>query len=336
MSRFRNAVLLYRPSISIWTARKKDKEESAKVVDDNSATTGAASVYKALLPDNPILEKIRKSGDAFREFIYLRTAPWEDGGWRAGRVDLHMDFMATAGDKMRELEELFDEFCVSYSAARENARFQLNTLFKEGDYPSVTEVRSKFAVSLAVQPVPNADDFRIYDGLPQDEVDKLVAMAKKAEIDKFAAASAKAYERLYAVVEHMATQLDAFGKGKIKKFNDSLLGNIAEIVEAMPALNITGDPKLDDFAIKARDLTHYAIVDLRKNEGTRKAAAKEAAVLAKAMAPLAGAGTTVTAAPAVDNPLPQQVVQPAVPKPPVKVTPSSENIASVFADFMGK
>ncbi len=173
-----------------------------------------------------------------------------------------------------------------------------------------------------MQPVPNADDFHIYDGLPPEEVDKLVAMAQKSETDKFAAASAKAYERLYAVVEHMATQLDAFATGKIKKFNDSLLGNIVEIVEAMPALNITGDPKLDALAAQARELTNYAMVDLRKNADTRKAAAKEAKALAQAIVPR-GEETTVTAADKVSG---QQGVQ----------AQPAGSMASVFADMLGE
>lgn len=299
MSKFRNAVLLYRPSVSIWTARKKDKEESAKVVEDNNAVAGSATVYKDLLPDHPLLEKLRKGGTNFRDFIYMNTAPWDDGGWRAGRVDRHMEFMAKAGDMMREQDTLCDEFEDVYASAREQARFQLAGLFKERDYPTPQEVRAKFAMSVSVQPVPNADDFRIYDGLPPDEVDKLVETARTVEADRYATATAKAQEQLLDVVTKMATQLEAFGSGKIKKFNDTLVGNINELIDAMPALNITGDPRLDALAKQAKELTMYALVDLRKDKGVRDAAITEAKALAKQIAPEARAPevTTVSRAP---------------------------------------
>lgn len=282
MSNLRNRVLLYRPSISIWTARKKDKEQSAKVTEDNGAVTGAAVVHKALMPDNPTLKAIMTWASSFREFIYLRTAPWEDKGWRAGPIAKHMDLMAAAGDKMREGDELFDQFCSEYAAARESARFQLNHLFNETDYPGINEVRSKFSVSLDVQPLPSADDFRIYDGLPPDEVEKLVQLARNSERERFQAATQDATERLLEVVEHMATSLQAYGsKGKGAKFYESTLTNITEIVEAMPSLNITGDARLDALAAQARELTTYSLVDLKQNKDVRDAAIKEAAMLVK-------------------------------------------------------
>lgn len=306
MGTIHNSNLLYRPSLSIWTARKKDKGESSNVTERNHAKAGAANVYKALLPENPRLEAIQKWANGYRDFIYTNTLPWDDGGWRIGQVARHMDFMAKAGDKMREGESLVEEFLADYKVAVENAKFTLANLFDPEDYPGVEEVRAKFRFTLDVQTLPNVDDFRVLEGVPQAEVDKLVGIAKNSVEARVQAAMDVAYEKLYEVVAKMASTLTAYSDGSIKKFNDTLVGNIAELVDAMPALNITGDAKLASLATQAKDLAQYAAMDLRKNPEVRKAAITEAKELAKQFpqAQAAAAAGQVVATDQVSAPAP--------------------------------
>ena len=356
MSQFHNANLLYRPSLSIWTARKKDKGESSKVTESNGAKAGAANVYKGLLPDNPKLEAIRKWGDQFRGYVYTNTLPWDDGGWRIGRVARHMDFMLKTGDMIREGEALVEEFLADYEASVEKARFDLNDLFDEADYPGIAEVRSKFSFTLDVQTMPNVEDFRVLDGVPKEEVDKLVDTAKANVEDRVQAAMAEAFERLFGVVQKFGTTLEAYGAGGVKKFNDSLVGNIAELVDAMPALNITGDPKLEALTAKARELTAYAAMDLRKMPEVRQAAMTEAQALVAMFT--GGAEERPTAAhPDLGAPYGQEVAatsSPAparkpIPKPPVlaraavapatpasitTVTQSGDTLRDIFAEML--
>lgn len=327
MGQLRNRNLLYRPSLSVWTARKKDKSESTNVTEKAGALAGSANVYKALLPENPKLEAIQKWANAFRDYVYTNTLPWDDAGWRIGTVAKHMDFMQATGDKIREGEALVDAFMIDYRAAIENARFTLANLFNDEDYPGVEEVRNKFRFTIDVQTMPDADDFRDVEGVPQEEVDKLVGIAKNSVETRVQGAMDIAYNKLFTVVSKMATTLEQFGGGEIKKFNDTLVGNITELVDAMPALNITGDAKLDTLAQQARELTQYALIDLRKNKDVRDAAIKEAKALVKVMQP----ATTVpdAAAPAApDNMLPQQVV-------PKAAATEASDMASVFADMLG-
>lgn len=302
MSAIHNRNLLYRPSLSIWTARKKDKGESAKVTETNHAKAGAANVYKALLPENPKLEAIQKWANGFRDFIYTNTLPWDDGGWRIGQVSRHMEFMQKAGDKMREGEGLVEEFLADYAVAVENAKFTLANLFDAEDYPGVEEVRTKFRFTLDVQTLPNVEDFRVIEGVPQEEVEKLVGVAKNSVEARVKAAMDVAYEKLYEVVAKMASTLTAYSDGSIKKFNDTLVGNIAELVEAMPALNITGDAKLASLAAQAQELAQYAAMDLRKNPEVRKAAITEAnALAAQFKEATAGQPVVATNSPAVPS-----------------------------------
>lgn len=317
MSAYHNSNLLYRPSLSVWTARKKDKTESAKVNSDAGAVEGAANVHKQLLPNSAELEAVQKYATAFRTWIYDSTLPWDDSGWRIGRVVRHMDFMAEAGDKMREFDTLVDAFVASYEQEVAQARFTLAGMFNQADYPGANEVRAKFAISIDVMTLPNSDDFRVVDGVPQAEVDKLCEIAANSTEARIAAGMQEAYKRLFTVVSKMATTLTQYGDKEIKKFNDTLTGNIGDLVAIMPALNIADDPKLNALTSEAKNLVDYDLADLRKDEGTRKAAIKEAAALVAKFSKIMG--------------LPEAApVQEAEPVSAAIVTP-----AALFADIMG-
>src|SRR6185503_20341780 len=101
MDMFRNSMILYRPSLSVWTARKKDKDESEKVNTSAGAVAGAANVHKALLPDSAELQAVQKWATSFRTWVYTNTLPWDDAGGRVARVEKHMDFMQEVGDRLR-------------------------------------------------------------------------------------------------------------------------------------------------------------------------------------------------------------------------------------------
>ena len=283
-SAYHNANLLYRPSISLWTARKLDKAQSAKVNTEAGAVAGAANVYKQLLPESAKLAEVQKFAGAFRQWCSDRTLPWDDAGWRIGTVVRHMDFMSDAGDKMRQFDALVDEFVAEYAVEHEKARFSLNDLFNNADYPGVNEVRRKFGISLDVSSLPNTEDFRIVDGIPADEVERLVTEARTSVEDRVNAAVKEAYARLHGVVAKMAGTLRQYEGKEVKKFNDTLVTNIADVVALMPALNILHDPTLDALAAEAKLLTDYAPEDLRKDQLARKTAIKEAENLAKKFA----------------------------------------------------
>lgn len=284
VSNYRNSNLLYKASLSVWTARKKDKGESLKVNTAAGAVDGAANVHKQLLPDSPELLAVQKWATGFRTWIYDTTLPWDDSGWRIGRTIRHMDFMAEAGDRTRVGEALVNDFIDTYQRAVEEAKFKLNGMFNQSDYPSADEVRRKFCFSVDCMTMPTSEDFRVVDGVEQAEVDRLVEVAKTDTEQRIGAAMKEAYSRLYDVVSKMAITLTQYGNKDIKKFNNTLIGNITTLAAIMPALNLTDDPALAELTRQAERLASYDLMDLRENETTRNAAIREASSLAKQFA----------------------------------------------------
>lgn len=278
-SQFRNSMMLYRPSLSVWTARKKDKEQSEKTNKDAGAVAGAANVYKALLPDSKELMNVQRWATGFRAWVYQTTLPWDDNGGRVARVEKHMEFMQMAGDKMREGDALVDEFMNMYASSIEVAKFKLNGMFNADDYPTVETVRRKFFFTIECEAVPEAADFRIIDGLPPEEVERLVHDASSGIERRIGAAMAELQDRLMDVVVKFRDTLMAFGNKEIKKFNDTLQTNITDLTSIVPSLNLTNDPQLAALGIEAGKLGAYDLKDLRKDEAVRNGAIAEAGLL---------------------------------------------------------
>lgn len=280
MNTLKNSALIYRPCIRVWAARRLDKDQTEKVNDDAGAVTGAARVNKHLLPDFPELEAVQKYAAGFRNFVYRRTLPWDDGGARIGRATRHLDFMTEVGDAIRDFDVLVDAAIGKYDEARANAQFTLGAMYDASDYPGVAELRAKFSISLDVMPLPDVGDFRVVEGLSPDEVEPLIQAATQATEQKVGACKDLAYERLYTAVRKMADTLADFEAKRIRKFNDTLMGNLSELVCVMPALNITGDAMLTDLTAQAEALLVYAPKELRADEFVRAAAIAEARALA--------------------------------------------------------
>lgn len=322
MSKVRNSNLLYRPSVSVWTARKLDKGQTEKVNEEAGAVVGAARVNKQLLPECAELEAIQKFAANFRNWVYAHTLPWDDGGARIGQVSRHLDFTQEVGDKMREFDVLVDAFLAKYEDEREQARFKLNDMFNNADYPGVEEVRGKFHIAMDVMPLPDAEDFRIIDGLTPEEAEKLAQDAAGAIERRVKLAMDEAYERLFKVVSKLGATLAQYGNKEIRKFNDTLMGNIGDLVGIMPALNITGDPRLAVLTAETKQLLDYDLKDLRKDDAVRQAAIADAEALVAKFDQIMGRAPAeigqVAAVPEV----------PAAPKLAI-------NAAELFADILG-
>jgi len=89
--------------------------------------------------------------------------------------------------------------------------------------------------------------------------------------------------RLIEPVRAMATRLSEQPKeGKSSpRFNDTLVGNLKEIAQLAPKLNIAGDPKIDEFVAEIGKLTAVEPQVLRDAPTTRQVVAQNAMAVLK-------------------------------------------------------
>jgi hypothetical protein len=265
-------------TISQWTARKLDK----KVTDEVNRSHGAsadAGRYNKLLIERERLAKINTCVADARALHYRMTKPWCDEGMRILPNALHEKFATEFRKIKRDFDEAVYEFARDYPTFVEERKRALNGLFDEADYPSPNEIASKFKLETKTFPVPDAGDFRA-DTLDADTVEDIRREIAETSDTVLNDAMKHSIDQIVKVVSHMSEKLKTFGTDKDGKkhfFTDTLVTNVRELAELLPAFNFNNDPNLDRIAERIkRELTIEEPKALRENANARAVVAKSA------------------------------------------------------------
>ena len=264
--------------ISIWTAVKHDRQVSKDVAAQHGAPVTSGRYNKKLLRDAPKLDELRTLAGQIRQHFYKVTLPWSDEGYRLLPAHFFFDLSAQMRAYEHAFSMLVEDFLAVHPSYIEEVKPALNGMFREEDYPSVAKLRQKFGLKLEVLPIPSGDDFRV----PMSEEER--ARVSK-EIDENVRQSLQRgtedlWERLKTVVAHMADRLQA----PSTRFHASLVGNVFDLVEILPKLNVGQDKELNRFAEEIRNrLCSYSAHELKQSDSLRAATATDAATLLRQM-----------------------------------------------------
>jgi hypothetical protein len=264
--------------ISIWTAVKHDRKVSRDVASQNGAHQAAGRYNKQLLRGADKLDELRTLAGQIRQHFYKITLPWSDEGFRLLPSNFYFDLMA----RMREFEASFEQgvesFLAVYPQYIDEAKPELNGLFREEDYPVVDKLRQKFGVKLEILPIPNGEDFRVQ---MSSEEQARVAREIDANVrQSLARGTDDLWKRLREVVSHMVDRLNE----PESRFHASLVTNVVDLVEILPRLNVNGDAELNRFAEQVKQrLCNYSAQDLKKRDLLRVATATDAAEIVAQM-----------------------------------------------------
>jgi hypothetical protein len=183
------------------------------------------------------------------------------------------------------IDEEATRFAEEYPRLVEKARYDLNGLFRDTDYPSPDTIRSKFGFKTRFKNLNDAEDFRVKLGtLEQEAIREQMRLDMESQLGEAMGDVAK---RIRKAVEHMAARLRAYNRtpdGKVEnKFHDTLVSNVKELAELVPALNITNDPKVAEIAGEMRsELARWDADSLRESVVLRgKVADKAEAIIHK-------------------------------------------------------
>ena len=277
-------------SIGQWTAQKHDKQASRDIAHMNHVAENVGRYNKVLIAKSA-LQDIASTVTAARTYHYTVTLPWRHKGSDILPSALYMDY----ANEMRRLridnenarEKLYD----AYPSLIEQARIDLNGMFNESDYPTLDRLKRKFYFGYEISPLPVSGDFRVE--LSQSAVDQI-----KAEIDgnmqgAIGDAMKDVWNRVYERVSLMRDGLAKYGvddKGKVVgKFHDTLVGNLRDLCDLLPKLNVTGDSSLETMrASLLGSLCAHDPQTLRDSDAVRLSVISEAEKALADMASYAG------------------------------------------------
>lgn len=230
-------------SVSQWTARKLDRTVSDEVEASKGAKSkGAARVNKNLLAGRPELEEIAQIATRTRNYVYDNTFPWTDAGQRLLPTLKLMDFDKTVRGYMAEFNAKVESFLEIYPSLITAQAMALGDMFKRDDFPTASQIREKFGVSLDIEPVPSTGDFRVDVG--NEALEELRVSLTKTNGAREKALLADITKRVGEHLERMADRLvsdkdDKSGEVKQRRFHDTLVTNaydLCALVKSLPAL----------------------------------------------------------------------------------------------------
>ena len=283
MSQIRNQLLCIALNISCWEARRQDKKVNSEVAASQGTATGVGRYHKDLLPDAIEHQAILKLRNAWRVWHYDNTLPWGNDGSRVIRSAAFLDYTTEYRAYKDKFEQACEAFYDKYPALVAEAEFKLNTLFDANDYPPVEAIKDRFSVRMTTYPMPNAEDFRIIEGIPADEVERLRGEAVAGLEEQVTLAIKDLWGRLHAVVTAMQTRLEVGTDGKPLKFHDTLVSNIEDLLSKVPQLNLTDDSEITTMTQEMRELICHTPATLREDLLVRTDVAAKAKALAAKM-----------------------------------------------------
>lgn len=271
--------ILIRISCGLPGKVRKNSSLSTQVKQEHALGEEAGDWQTKLWP-KWALEPLEKVLNEARQFHAAVTLPFD-----AGIGILPAPLVLTYGDKMREYKDRFEHLIASHFRPKfpemvEWAKKAHNGTFDLSQYDDLEAICQCFYFRTEPLPVPDKGHFTdtMTSLLGHDAESVNIRVA-----DAVQEAQRELMRRLIKPVQAMADKLGQAPKeGKESPiFRDTLVGNLKEIAELAPKLNLTGDKVIDAFAKEIEALAKYDPDTLRTSPATRSHVHQKAADLFK-------------------------------------------------------
>jgi len=270
---------------SLFPWSKRDDQAAANAASADHADSERFSAYVQRLTKEDRLPPQQKLSEA-RRFLDFPTGFKWDGKGSFAVVNTKLDSVVSKLETFRaEFYDLVDQLCKRLPDLREQAKADLNGAYQRLGFPTEAEVRERYRFDIKQTAITHPDDIRL------NHVSAKARMAieegtRKEYADKINELHKTVFEKLEAALSRVVENLTDFSSGKIKRFEDTMVTNLEELVEALPTLNVSNDRTIAAAVVRARDLVSglhkaaesNALRDKKSDVGeeTRKEIAKQA------------------------------------------------------------
>jgi hypothetical protein len=280
MATIHDKAMLVTLNVRTWSARRYDDTASEIVAEHHHSKKDMGRYNKCLVDvKEEVFKRPIQIANEIRAFHYSHTLPWSQKGACLLPAAEYLEYSSKVQRLAKQLREATEELADAYPRLKAKAKRDLNGLYNEGEYPSADEVIAKYGVEVAYLPVPSAEDFRV------NVVAKDAAKIKAQITAQVEEATEQAMKELWTRLHDVASKMAAALADPDRRFHDTLVGNVKELVEVLPRLNLTEDKTLKEMTEQVRkQLTKHDADTLRDNPATREVVAKRARELAEKMA----------------------------------------------------
>jgi len=242
----------------MWSPKIPNEKAKAKLREIYGADDKSIEAKSALLAYCGELKSVKQHQDSARSLHYRDTKPWIDGGFRLIRNERLWNWMGDMSQKDQEIEGVLQKFFDGYYDAVQNDQLRLGSLYKKGDYPSLREVKTKFAFLYSFESV--ASDYM----QPMFE-------EQKAALDEHYQKQYK--QRMQGLTQklwdNLREQLLRVGG---KRIHDGMAEDVRAAVDALALYNVDNDPEMTRIYNELRGIINHDFNEekMRHGESYRK------------------------------------------------------------------
>ena len=280
-----NTELLKNKALTVRLTRKKmnrnkmDRDLSTLLQEMKEVTDKSSlRVNKSLFPKEAT-DKYQKVITEAAKYFYRTTTPWDDKGWRLLSIDIYKDFIKTMKGHTRSFREAVMDFIDGFEGNIEAMKPVLGDAFRMDDYNEFflggkvnrEALLEKFNLEVEYGTVSDADDLRAC--LTETDREVIAAHITEKNNEKFA----KSQEHLITILhEHIMAIHERLSQEE-NIFRDTLIGNLEDLCDLIPKMNIANDQAINALAAEAKaKLCSWAPATLRDDTKKRADVADEA------------------------------------------------------------
>jgi hypothetical protein len=261
-----SSAVLVELNISVWGATKLDKGATDIVIANNSAGKNSAQVRKNLLAGTTLRKDISDFSATTRLWNNKMTMNWSDKGARLLPTSLFMEHKQAVNVKQAYFKSLTKKLYDNYDSVVQTAQNYMGGFFNESDYPSLEEVRNKFAFKVVYSPLPTSGDFRL--DIPNADMEELSKQYEDDFNKRIENSMKGVWEDLYKLLSGMSDKLKDDGEGgDNKRYHDTLITNAQHMCSMLTKLNITGDAALESARRSLEGVIMGVNMDMIKHDG---------------------------------------------------------------------
>lgn len=272
--------LLIKVSIHHPRFTKKDKRASKDVAVSNQSDESMSRVVKHLISKDAF-KKLDKSLNKIMPYIYSKTLPWQDGGWRLLPTALYGEVEKGLRDLIEDANVHIDLFLKNYELYCKEASVSLGRLYNPFEYPKKEELEDKFKVDVLFAPLPTSQDLRIK--LDEDSLNEIKKNVESNKIRALKESMNDVRNRIEKSLERLRDRLKADivtnkdGKEVKPRLFDSMISSVQDLIQILPYLNLENDPNVE--GIRQRMENEFMNLDidtLREDKQLRDETANKA------------------------------------------------------------
>lgn len=289
MTKLSERTMLVSLHIGTYSGMMFDKEATEGFNESMGADAKKAGRYNKRLINSDFLKDVGAAHNAARKIHRLLTLPWDDDGTRILTTKGYMNYTKMLKDCRIKSEDEVKAFLTRMPDAINEAKVRLGDLFNADDYPDGATLAEKFSFDVEIKPMPESGDFRAQ--LSDDAVKAVVKDIERRSNKRIQAAMRDVFGRVADLVRRMSERLRAYQPTKAgedgKKrssgvFRDSVVYDIHEMVEMLPSLNVTDDPRIDELVKQlASELVEHSPEILRVDAKARQQTISKADAILK-------------------------------------------------------